>query len=84
MGDVRFTPAEERALALTGELAGALHEVIAQVENGDQAAHDWSEMAKHIHGIQHALMAQLASRAYPDQYRALGGWPVDTGIVRGG
>lgn len=79
--EVKLTPLEERGLALTAELATVLHEIIFDGDY-DQAVHDWSEMARTIHVIQHALMSQLASRAYPEKYRPLGGWP-KAEVIRG-
>lgn len=65
-----LTEDERTALRLSGELANACHRIIG---DGPTAEHDWAEMASHIHVIQHAVMAQAAARAYPDEYRLLGG-----------
>lgn len=80
--EVRLTPLEERAMSLTGELANVMHEII-ESNGGDQVQHDWSEAARTIHVLQHMVMAQLASRAYPDMYRPLGGWPVERCSLHG-
>lgn len=64
-----LTADEHYALALSGELASICNKIIG---DGPQAAHDWAEMAVHIHGVQHMLMRQAAARAYPDLYRLLG------------
>lgn len=68
-----LTTDEFEAMALTGQLANKLRAVIG---TGPQAANDWAEAAQHIHGIQHMLMAQAAARAYPLDFRPLGGWPL--------
>ena len=65
-----LTPDEQEAMRLSGELASLCHRIIG---NGPQAANDWSEMAVRIHGVQHMILAQAAARAYPDEYRLLGG-----------
>ena len=69
-GEHLLTEAEQRAMDLTAELAGLL---IGDVIGAGASRHgDVSEMVAHIHGIQHAIMAQAAARAYPDRYRLLG------------
>jgi hypothetical protein len=64
-----LTDDERRALDLTGELAGLCRQIIG---DGPAAVGDWREMAMRIHAIQHMLMAQAASRAYPEKFRLLG------------
>jgi len=39
---------------------------------GVVAKGDLGEVARHIHALQHMVMAQAAARAYPDKYRMLG------------
>jgi hypothetical protein len=65
-----LTDDELHALDLTADLANAVSRIIGGERTG---AHDWAEMAAHIHCIQHAIMAQAAARAYPDRFRLLGG-----------
>ena len=65
-----LTDDEREALRLSGQLANACRKVIG---DGPNANHDWAEMAAHIHNIQHALMSQAAARAYPTEFRLLGG-----------
>jgi hypothetical protein len=36
------------------------------------ASRDLDELIVHVHAIQHAIMANAAARAYPDQLRRLG------------
>lgn len=57
------------------ELAGDLYTFIAQRVAGDGPSRDddLAELRAHIHGIQHAVMAQAAARLHPHRYRLLGG-----------
>lgn len=66
-----LTPSEHRAMALTVELWNLLCTEI--VGEGRSRAGDTKELCHHIHGIQRTVLAQAAARAYPDQYRLLGG-----------
>lgn len=69
-GDHDMLTVEEREfLKLTATLANLMRGIIG---NGTQSDHDWSEAAAKIHDLQHMVMAQAASRAYPDLFRLLG------------
>lgn len=65
-----LTDVERRALACSSELSGLLRHIIG---DGPQAANDWAEAAHHIHVLQRYVMSQAAARAFPTEYRALGG-----------
>lgn len=66
-----LTRAELKALNLTAQLWNLLvQEVVA---NGSTRDHDTAELASKIHDLQHTIMAQAAARAYPTQFRLLGG-----------
>jgi hypothetical protein len=67
--DELLTPAERRALDLTGELAGLFGEIVG---NESSRHGDLTEIVSAIHILQRYLMSQAAARAYPGQYRALG------------
>lgn len=69
-----LTPDEH---ALMATLASAANQFGAIIRAGDtgQGTHDWAEVAADIHRLQQRVLAQAAGRAYPDQYRLLGGWP---------
>jgi hypothetical protein len=65
---------EDELLAMEqlGTVAGTIRRIIG---TGSQAGYDWGEAADKIHQLQAMVMAQAAARAYPDQFRPLGGWP---------
>lgn len=65
-----LTDDEHRAVQLAGELWNLLCRI---VDHGSTRAADLREIVAHVHAIQHAVMSQAAARAYPDQYRLLGG-----------
>jgi hypothetical protein len=65
-----LTPDELAAMDLTAELANLFGRIIG---DGPTRDGDWSEVAVHIHTLQHLIMAQAAARAYPDRFRLLGG-----------
>ena len=70
-----LTDLEHRAMRLTGELADVLTRVV--MGDGasvipDVARSDLQELKQHLHGIQNAVLAQAAARAYPDSYRLMG------------
>lgn len=73
-GEIRspavLTDAERRALAVTAEVTNLMNEVIG---DGPARDADLAEVVIHVHGIQHMIMAQAAARAYPEDYRLLGG-----------
>lgn len=60
---------ERQALEVSGALASLLAKV---VDHGETRPEDLNELLGHIHCIQHAIMAQAAARAYPQDYRRLG------------
>jgi hypothetical protein len=66
-----LTDVEHKAMQLTADLWNQLCSAV--VCGGSTRAADLSELAMHVHAIQHAVMAQAAARAYPDLYRPLGG-----------
>ena len=71
-GDLKAMTADEhRAMELTAELANLCRKIVG---TGNQADHDWNELAHRIHAVQHTILAQAAARAYPYKYRPLGGW----------
>lgn len=65
-----LTDLEREVIADAGELWNKLCKVVgsAAAREGDLA-----ELVRHVHGIQQAVMANAAARAYPDQFRVLGG-----------
>lgn len=64
-----LTEAEHAVIRQAGDLWGAICSVVADGPTRDA---DLRELIAHVHAIQHAVMAQAASRAHPDLYRALG------------
>lgn len=74
-----LSEAELEAMSMTGALARQIRKVIG---TGPQSEHDWAEMARMIHDIQHAVMAQAAARAFPDKFRMLGGTFKDPNVGR--
>lgn len=68
MADI-LTDAERAAIQKAGELWGDLCAIVAP---GSTRTADLDELIIHIHAIQHAVMAQAAARAYPDELRLLG------------
>lgn len=65
-----LTVEEREALDLSGKLANLCRRIVG---SGPQADHDWNELAARIHAVQHTIMAQAAARAYPQEFRLLGG-----------
>jgi hypothetical protein len=65
-----LTVDEHRAVALLGEIADLLSRRV--VGHGETRVPDLTELFAHIHAVQAAVLAQAATRAYPDLYRALG------------
>jgi hypothetical protein len=43
---------------------------------------DVREFVSHVHGIQAAILAQAAGRAYPDRFRLLGATVADAAAIR--
>ena len=70
MRGVFVTPDEERAMALTAELTGALRLIVGA---GRTRESDLAEVLGHVHVIQAYIMSQGTARAFPDRYRELGG-----------
>lgn len=70
-GDIGFTKAEIHALNLTIELVNVMAQGV--IGNGPSRDGDITELVAHIHPIQHMIMSQVAARAYPQQFRLLGG-----------
>lgn len=65
-----LTPDEHHALALTADLWNLLSRIVG---NNRSRHGDLAELAAQIHNVQHAILAQAASRAMPSRYRLLGG-----------
>lgn len=72
-----LTEDELEAMDLSGKLANKLGKIIRQNGTKEQQDYDWQEAAMRIHALQHTIMAQAASRAYPERFRLLGGWNED-------
>lgn len=71
--EVELLTAQEReALAVSGRLANMMARII-EAGNSPTIDQDKMEMVFLIHNIQHFIMAQAAARAYPDEFRLLGG-----------
>ena len=66
---VGLSEEEHKVMQLTAELWNALCKI---VPDGASRHNDLNELSIHIHGIQHAVMAQAAGRAHPELYRMLG------------
>ena len=65
-----LTAAEHQAMRATVDL----YHHLARIVGDGQARHsDMDEVVRHIHALQWMILAQAAGRAYPDQYRLLGG-----------
>ena len=66
-----LTPDEHLAMATSAELANLMRKIIG---DGPEADFDWAEALYRIHAVEQMILAQAASRAFPDRYRPLGGW----------
>lgn len=66
-----LTAAEMKALSLSAELFNVIARDV--IGHGRTRAGDTSELAGHVHNIQHMIMSQAAARAYPSEFRVLGG-----------
>lgn len=66
-----LTAAERQAVRDAGLLYTAIAEKI--VANGPTREDDLAELRFHVHGIQRMIMAQAAARAFPGEFRQLGG-----------
>ncbi len=69
LADVDLTPDEQRALALTQELADTFGRIVGW---GATRQRDLGEMHAKLRDIQRAVMAQALARAYPDRFALLG------------
>ena len=78
MSDELMNPEEHHAMVLTANLWNHLSQSV--VGDGTGRDGDIRELMFHIHGIQRAIMAQAAARAYPEKYRLLGGDRPDTSV----
>lgn len=70
--DELLTDDEKEALDLTGRLVGLLGRIIA-AGGEDSGYGDTTEVVFAIHILQRYVMSQAAARAYPQDYRLLGG-----------
>lgn len=61
---------ERETIADLGQIATRISQKI--IGHGPTRDHDVAEMVHHIHILQQLVMAQAASRAYPELYRLLG------------
>jgi hypothetical protein len=62
--------AERAVIRSLGEIWNSLCNI---VEDGPSRQADLNEMVAHIHALQQAVMSNAASRAYPQEFRTLGG-----------
>jgi hypothetical protein len=69
MAEASLTEDEQSALDLTVQLVDMLAGIVGE---GPTRAGDLNELLGHVHGIQNAVMAQAAARAYPGRFRLLG------------
>jgi hypothetical protein len=67
--DALLTPAEHHLIKLLGECWTRYSRIVG---DGPTRAADSNEFVTKIHDLQHAVMAQAAARAYPDEYRLVG------------
>lgn len=65
-----LTDEEHSAVALLGELHGLLCRIVGMDASREG---DMRELVEHIHALQQAVLSNAAARAYPQQYRLLGG-----------
>ena len=65
-----LTPAEKEAVAQAAKLFTMM---CAIVRDGPSREQDLAEACTYIHGLQNMILAQAAARAYPDEYRLMGG-----------
>jgi hypothetical protein len=66
-----LTPNELAAMQMTAELANLVMGLV--IADGPTRQQDCAEFAQRVHAIQHTIMAQAAARAYPSEFRLLGG-----------
>lgn len=68
-----LTDEELRAMDLTADLMGSIRKVIYTEDHDPAIAEDdCTEVINHIHALQHIILSQAASRAYPHRFRPLG------------
>lgn len=65
-----LTPEEHRLMMMIGKVNRQFHAIS---ENGPTKEQDLTEIRNHIHALQNWVLAQAAARAYPQEYRTLGG-----------
>lgn len=65
-----LTERERKCIDLLSEASGLLREITYN----EAYPYDWYEAAHHLHVLQRMVGSQAAARAYPDEYRQLGGW----------
>lgn len=78
--DALLTDFERAAIRKAGDLWGDL---CAVVDDGPTRDADLRELIVHVHAIQHAVMAQAAARAYPNELRRLGSTLSPSSAVEG-
>lgn len=66
-----ITRLESETLDKLAEVSGLLHTIIMSGDNKEIAAHDWSEIALHIHALQNAILANGMARQL-DGFRIMG------------
>lgn len=64
-----LTDAEHRLVTDIGRLMDGFNAVVG---DGPSRDGDLAEAVRHIHVLQNMVLAQAASRAYPDRYRLMG------------
>lgn len=76
-GDEKVTPdpglltdIEKDALQQLALFSATIKNVLL---DGPSKAHDWAEIVADVHHLQQAVLSQAAARAYPNEYRLLGG-----------
>lgn len=65
-----LTPLEIETVGMIGQVWTNLCKIVG---DGPSRSGDMRELVAHIHAIQQAIMSQAAARAYPEQFRPLGG-----------
>lgn len=70
MTEPLLTNEELQAMETSAVLFNQFSEIVGR---GPTRQADLTEVAFHIHGLQNMVLAQAASRAFPDRYRLMGG-----------
>lgn len=65
-----LTSKEHRIIEILAELANDFSDIMGNHQGACEV--DMREVGMHIHALQEKVMAQAASRAYPNLYRLLG------------